>query len=237
MCGRFTLRTPMKDVVRLFELAHYDDAQTGQFKERFNIAPSQPIAAVRHDRAQNRRELTWLRWGLVPPWADDPAVGNQMINARAETVATRPAFREALRQRRCLIPADGFYEWKRQHGAKQPFFISLKGSEPFAFAGLWERWQRGELTIESCTIITTSANELLRPLHNRMPAIVDAEHFQRWLDPDIEDIKQLEDLLSAYPADRLTAYPVRSVVNSPFHDAADCVERAVPDKTQGSLFD
>jgi putative SOS response-associated peptidase YedK len=237
MCGRFTLRTPMKDVVKLFDLAlGADDGALGQ-PARFNIAPSQRVAAVRFDAEQNGRALAWLQWGLVPPWADDPSIGNQMINARAESVATKPAFREALRRRRCLVPADGFYEWKRQDGSKQPYYVRLKTERPFAFAGLWEHWRRGHLAIESCTIITTDANELVRPLHDRMPVIIDVQDFQQWLDPDVQDPKIVQPLLATYPADKMTAYPVSRMVNRPGFDAPECIERAAPDKTQGSLFD
>lgn len=237
MCGRFTLRTPMKDVVKLFDLAlGADDGALGQ-PARFNIAPSQLVAAVRFDAEQNGRALAWLNWGLVPSWADDPSIGNQMINARAESAATKPAFREALRRRRCLVPADGFYEWKRQDGSKQPYYVRLKDERPFAFAGLWEHWRRGHLAIESCTIITTDANELVRALHDRMPVIIDAENFRQWLDPDVQDPQVVQPLLAKYPADKMTAYPVSRAVNRPGFDAPQCIEPAAPDKTQGSLFD
>lgn len=235
MCGRFTLRTPLKDVVELFELAHYSQPQPGEWA-RFNIAPSQPIAAVRLDE-QSQRRLDWLRWGLVPAWADDPAIGNQMINARGETVATKPAFREAFRQRRCLIPADGFYEWKKEGGAKRPYYIHLEEQRPFAFAGLWERWRRGSNEIESCTIITTEANDLLRPLHNRMPVILDPAEFATWLDPRLSRPEELSELLRPYPDQYLKLHPVRTLVNSPNFDEPECIEQAEPSKKQGSLFD
>ncbi len=181
--------------------------------------------------------MAWFHWGLVPRWADDPAIGNRLINARAETAATKPSFRDAFRRRRCLIPADGFYEWKRQGGGKQPYYIRLEDDRPFAFAGLWERWEKAGAVIESCTILTTDANELLMPLHNRMPAILDREQFDRWLDPTIEDAKVLQPLLGPYPAERMIAYPVSTVVNSPRHDVAECIDKAPPGKVQGSLFD
>jgi putative SOS response-associated peptidase YedK len=242
MCGRFTLRTPLKDVVELFDLALFDSALPLDFSEaslppRYNIAPSQQVACVRFDAERQRRTLDWLQWGLIPRWADDPAIGNRMINARGETVATKPAFREAFRRRRCLLPADGFYEWKRQAGGKQPYYIQLQDKRPFAFAGLWEHWRHGELAIDSCTIITTAANALVSSLHDRMPVILDPSSYQAWLDPQYEDRESLEKLLIAYPTDRMTVEPVSRAVNNPRNDSPRCIEPAAPEKTQGSLFD
>jgi putative SOS response-associated peptidase YedK len=227
----------MKDVVELFDIALSAGEPVNEWRARFNIAPSQPLAAVRFDAERNGRALAWLQWGLVPPWADDPSSGNRLINARAETAATKPAFREAFRHRRCLVPADGFYEWKRQGDSKQPYYIRLKDDSPFAFAGLWEHWRRGELEIESCTILTTDANELVSPLHNRMPVIIEPADFKQWLDPLAQDPKLVEPLLVTYPADEMIAYPVSRVVNSPRVDAPECIEPAALEKTQGSLFD
>ena len=237
MCGRFTLRTPLKDVVELFDLAPTELDGATSTSARYNIAPSQAVAAVRFDAQRNARTLAWLQWGLIPSWADDPAIGSRMINARGETVATKPAFRDAFRHRRCLLPADGFFEWQRRDGSKLPYYIRLKDDRPFAFAGLWEHWQHGQLAIDSCTIITTDANELLRPLHDRMPVILDSAHFARWLDPEVQDRGLLAPLLTSYPAARLTAYPVDRIVNSPRFDSPECIAPAAPGKTQGSLFD
>jgi len=237
MCGRFTLRTPMKAVADVFDLAPVSSDWAKLTQLRFNIAPSQEVAAVRWDGDRNCRDLAWLFWGLIPHWADDPAIGNRMINARAETVATKPAFRDAFRHRRCLVLADGFFEWQRRHGAKQPHYIRLKDNQPFAFAGLWERWQKADVAIESCTIITIEANALLRPLHDRMPAIVDPQQFDLWLDPAVQEPKILTGLLGPWPAEKMVAYPVSTVVNSPRHDSPECIERAAPEKLQGSLFD
>jgi len=242
MCGRFTLRTPLKDVVELFDLALTDSALPLDFSEsallpRYNIAPSQQVACVRFDADRQQRTLDWLKWGLIPRWADDPSIGNRMINARGETVATKPAFREAFRRRRCLLPADAFYEWKRHSGGKQPYLIQLEDKRPFAFAGLWEHWRHGELAIDSCTIITTEANSLVSRLHDRMPVILNPESYKAWLDPQFEDREALERLLTAYPADRMTIEPVSRAVNSPHNDSPACVESASAEKTQGSLFD
>ena len=156
MCGRFTLRTRPQAVAEAFDLFE----PPAEFAPRYNIAPSQPVAAVRFDAASSGRALFWPRWGLVPSWADSPAIGNRMINARAEGIATKPAFRQAFKSRRCLIVADGFYEWHKDGTAKQPFLISRPDGAPFGFAGLWESW--GPDRMETCTIITTAANDSLR---------------------------------------------------------------------------
>ena len=235
MCGRFTLRTPLARVAELFDFPTIDD-QWKQRQLRFNIAPTQAVVAIRRNPESGQRELVALDWGLVPHWADDPAIGNRMINARAETVATKPAFRDAFRRRRCLVLADGFFEWKRHDGAKQPYYIHLTDDRPFAFAGLWDRWDKFETAIETCTIITTQANELLRPLHDRMPVIFDREQAGDWVAAGAEG-EELEALLRPYSADAMVAYPVSTLVNNPRQDVAQCIEPAEPQKMQRSLFD
>ena len=237
MCGRFTLRTPLKEVAEAFDLSPQAFERAGGWRPRFNLAPTQEVAAVRLGDRENSREVAWLHWGLVPAWTGDPSIGGRMINARCETVATRPAFREAFRHRRCLIPADGFFEWKRGAKPKQPYYLRLKDDRPFAFAGLWERWRKGGLVIESCAIITTDANELVAPLHDRMPVILDARDYNPWLDPRVDDSEKLGRLLRPYPAERMTAYPVSMAVNSALHDAQECIAPVAPGKVQGSLFD
>jgi putative SOS response-associated peptidase YedK len=236
MCGRFTLRTPLARVAELFDLSDVGD-WAGRQHARYNIAPSQPVAAIRWNAERKARELVPLAWGLVPHWSDDRAIGNRMINARGESVASKPAFRDAFRRRRCLIVADGFYEWQKHEGGKQPFYIRLKNDSPFAFAGLWDRCERLAAPLESCTIITTDANELLKSVHDRMPVIFDREACQKWLDAAIEDADALQALLRPYPAEEMTAYPISTAVNSPRHDGPDCIEPADPAKRQGSLFD
>lgn len=219
MCGRFTLRTPAKDIAKAFSLADVPDVVP-----RYNIAPTQPILAIRLDRERAKREAVQLHWGLIPFWADDPKTGYKMINARAETVAKRPAFREAFARRRCLVVADGFYEWQKTNGTKQPFLIHMKDDRPFAFAGLWERWKSDGEKIESCTIIVTDANELLEPIHDRMPVILSPEDYDFWLDPDFDDRKKLAAMLRPYSGEDLEMYPVSTVVNSPQNEVAECVE-------------
>jgi putative SOS response-associated peptidase YedK len=171
------------------------------------------------------RELAMLRWGLVPFWAKDLKIGYRTINARAETVASKPAFRAAFRQRRCLIPADGFYEWKTQSGGKQPYYIRLKHNHLFAFAGLWEHWksETGEI-MESCTIIVTNANELVRSIHDRMPVILNPNDYETWLLPSKNSTDYLTALLKPYPAEQMTAYSVNVSVNNPKHEDPSCIE-------------
>lgn len=220
MCGRFTLRTPAKEIAEQFALFSAPD-----LTPRYNIAPSQQVAAVRVAH-NDGRELVWLRWGLVPSWADDSAVGYKMINARGESVATKPSFRNDFKARRCLVVADGFYEWQKTGGKKQPYYIRLKSGRPFAFAGLWEHWGREGKEIDSCTIITTDANELMEPLHDRMPVIVAASDYDLWLDPAVKDVERLQALLQPYPPGEMEAYPVSTVVNNPRNETEKCVERA-----------
>ena len=219
MCGRFNLRTPTGQLIEIFRLAN-----APQLKPRFNIAPTQRVACVR--AAETQRELSLLFWGLIPFWAKDVKIGNRMINARAETVATKPAFRVAFKQRRCLIPADGFYEWAKTAGSsKQPFHISMHDGQTFAFAGLWESWQdETDKPIESCTIITTSANPLMAEIHDRMPVILPEPAWDPWLDPEWEARDTLESLLLPYAFDQLVAVPVSLTVNNPRNDTATCIE-------------
>ncbi len=217
MCGRYTLKTPAKTLAEKFGLDEVPD----EVQARYNVAPTQDVATV--ISADGTRKLEMLRWGLIPSWADDPEIGNRMINARAEGVAEKPSFRSAFRSRRCLILADGFYEWRRENGGKQPFYIHMKDDSPFAFAGLWERWGDGGPEIRSCTIITTDANDLLAPIHNRMPVILDPESYDEWLDPDVRETGRLMPLLAPYGGDDLEAYPVSRRVNSPANDEPECV--------------
>jgi putative SOS response-associated peptidase YedK len=229
MCGRFTLRTPASAIAEQFSLLEVPDLQP-----RFNIAPSQPAPVVRIDPrsasegpAAQQRQFVFLHWGLVPGWADDPKIGNRMINARAETAADKPSFRTAMRRRRCLIVADGFYEWKTIAKRRQPVFIHMRDGRPFAFAGLWESWEgAGHSALESCTILTTTANELIRPIHDRMPVIVACEDYSRWLDPAVQQAEAILPLLRPYPAEAMEAYAVSPRVNNPARDDEACLEKA-----------
>lgn len=215
MCGRFTLRTPLSVLIRQFEIALQADLQ---LPLRFNVAPVQDVPVVR--QTETGRELTAMRWGLLPSWTKDPKQAPLLINARSETLAEKPAFRAAFKSRRCLIPADGFFEWKALGGKKQPYYFQLQGGGPFAFAGLWERWQ----AIESCTIITTDANELSREFHDRMPAILSPNDYAAWLDPQAPEPGKL---LTPYPAAEMTVAAVNPVVNNWRNDSPQCVEPLV----------
>jgi len=217
MCGRFYLFSTGAAVADLFDLA-----VPIEVAPRYNIAPSQPVAVVR--LGEHGRELTALRWGLITPWAKDAKCAP--INARAETAADKPTFRHAMRKRRCLIPADGFYEWMRQGKAKQPFCFRLIEDKPFAFAGLWDRWEGPAGPVETCCILTTEANELVRPAHDRMPAMLDRPYFEQWLDQAEQDADALTWMLRPYRAEAMRAYPVSPLVNSPKNDDARCIEPA-----------
>jgi putative SOS response-associated peptidase YedK len=219
MCGRFSLGATIK-VAQLFDLPDWPD-----MPPRYNIAPSQDVPAVIQNRETASRELRPMRWGLVPFWAKDPKVGNRLINARAETLATKPAFRESLRERRCLIPADGFYEWEQQGRRKQPWYIRMQDGRPFAFAGLWDRWRPadGERRLETCTIVTAASNDLVGRIHDRMPVILPPAAYGLWLDPNTHDVAPLQALLRPYPADDMVAFPIGTRVNNPANDTPDII--------------
>jgi putative SOS response-associated peptidase YedK len=224
MCGRYTLRGHPKHLAQRLGLGLFEELSEhgSALRPRFNIAPSQLVAAVR--RTRGKSELVELRWGLVPHWADDPAIGARLINARAETLASKPAFRDAFRRRRCLILADGFYEWQRQGARKQPYFITLRTGAPFAFAGLWERWEGPDgPPLESCVIITTQPNALVKPIHARMPVILDSDSLDIWLNPE-SAADHLQDLLRPLDPDKLEAHPVGPWVNSPKADDERCIK-------------
>ncbi|MDP9474197.1 MAG: SOS response-associated peptidase [Actinomycetota bacterium] len=221
MCGRYTLKTPIDVLAEHFGLREHPPSLTPSY----NIAPTQHVAAVVEEDGGGRR-LETFRWGLVPSWAKDPSIGNKMINARAETVAEKPSFRSAFKRRRCLIVADGFYEWQKTDGGKQPHYFRMEDSSPFAFAGLWETWSGYGEEIRSCAIVTTDANDLMREIHHRMPVILPAENHAAWLDPGFEDKEALLDLLRPYPSDRMEAYPVSRRVNRPANNEPGVVEPA-----------
>lgn len=239
MCGRFTLRASREAIAEQFSLL-----EVPPISPRYNIAPRQPVGIVR-SRGSGQipeavsssgeevatpiarvpdREFVFARWGLIPAWAEDPAIGDRLINARAETVASKPAFRRAFRYRRCLIPADGFYEWRQEGRRKQPYFFRLPGDELFAFAGLWESWEGPDHSyLESCTIITTDANEQVRPFHDRMPVILTRDQYERWLDPTESRPERLMQLLQPFEGAKLEVLPVGTWVNNPSFDDPRCI--------------
>lgn len=222
MCGRFSLNQTGEALAKAFDLKTVPPVAP-----RYNIAPTQPIATVVATAEDPDPHFHLLQWGLIPSWAKDPAIGSRMINARAETVAEKPSFRAAFKRRRCLVLADGFYEWQLQTNSKtkQPHYIFLKDHRPFAFAGLWEHWadptSGGEL--QTCTIVTTAANELMEPIHDRMPVILPPEDYAAWLDPSYYDPQALQAMLRPYEAEAMDRYPVATVVNKPQNDGPDCV--------------
>ena len=219
MCGRFAFYSPTEATAALFGASGSLD-----MKPRYNIAPTQDIAAIRQN-AEQGRELTVLRWGLIPFWAKDKSIGNRMINARAETVAEKPAFRAAYRRRRCLVLADGFYEWHKEGEGKTPYFISLASGEPFAFAGLWESWQSKESdeSIQSATLLTAAADDFMATLHHRMPVILVPDTAERWLGGDDEVV---DDALRNGP--ELKAWPVDHRVNNPRNEGVNLIDAAGP---------
>lgn len=226
MCGRVTQRASSEELARLFDAE--DLAQ--ELGGRFNVAPTQPIAVV--VESEDRRVVTSYRWGLVPPWAESPKVGGRMINAREETIETSPAFRHSFRRKRCLVPADGFYEWLRTpDGHRQPYYVSRADGTPLALAGLWSVWREPDVEgplLRTCAIVTTTPNALLARVHDRMPAILGPERWSTWLDPGCEDVGELRAMLQPSPAAELVAYPVSNLVNSVRRDGPDLLTAIGP---------
>ncbi|NJL64972.1 MAG: SOS response-associated peptidase [Methylacidiphilales bacterium] len=222
MCGRYTLSQPADAIAKYFKIQ--DISSLKPQYTRYNIAPTQTVLAVSQNQETNQRSLQQFRWGLIPSWAKDASMGAKLINARAETVAEKPSFRAAFKRRRCLVVADGFYEWQRIEGKKQPYYFQLQDKQPFAFAGLWEQWQppEGE-EIDSCAILTTNANELMEPIHARIPVILQPEDYDLWLDVQVQDPEMLKPLLQSFPADAMTAYPVITVVNNARNNTPECI--------------
>jgi putative SOS response-associated peptidase YedK len=219
MCGRFTLAPESDELQVEFEGVQFPE----QFARRYNIAPSQPVLVIPNG---DRARADYLLWGLIPSWAKDPSIGSRLINARGETLSEKPAFRGSYKYKRCLILADGFYEWKATIGTKVkiPYYLQLKDGKPFGFAGLWSDWQAADGSeVRSCTIITTTPNALVAPIHNRMPAILRAEDREEWLDPKPRSPDALGHLIQAYPAERMRAIAVSTLVNNPSIDRAECI--------------
>ena len=236
MCGRFKVSRRKQEIEEAFEVESGDGELDDSSEEhalshaapRYNAAPGQEILAILQDANTPRRTLSLLRWGLVPRWAKDPSIGYKMINARSETVAEKPSFREPLRTRRCLIPADGFYEWRREGKAKTPFCFTLADDSLFAFAALWDEWRSPQgLLLHTCTILTTAPNALMRDVHDRMPVILPREHHDLWLDPGFSKVSELQSLLLPFPAEQMRRYRVSERVNSVKYDDAECA-REVP---------
>jgi putative SOS response-associated peptidase YedK len=213
MCGRFIRTTPIERFSALFSAPG-----SVVLKASYNIAPSSKILLARNT-PKGGRELVALKWGLVPSWSKEPRTEFNTINARAETIDEKPTFRSAFKSRRCLIASDGFIEWqKKPDGTKQPFLIGLADQKPFAFAGVWEQWERDGQTLESCAIIVTEANTLMKPIHDRMPVILSPDYYDAWMNPKETNTSILKSVLLPYPSDRMKAYPVSALINNPKHD-------------------
>jgi len=234
MCGRYRLTAKERWLSTYFNL----DPEDVDWAARWNVAPTQEVATIRQDRKEPKRIFKLMRWGLIPYWAKDSSFRGSTINAVSETAAEKPAFREPLSRRRCLIPADGFYEWKRTGlKTKQPYNIGMADDGLFAFAGLWDRWnaQDGNV-IESCTILTTAANALLKAIHNRMPVILKPDDYDRWLDPGITNPTRVADLLRPFDPRLMRVFPVSTAVNRVENDGPECAEEIAQVKGQASLF-
>ena len=220
MCGRYRL-SRRKQIVE----QHFDATGDEDWIPRYNIAPTQPVPVIRQHPKEPRRDLSLLRWGLIPSWAKDASAAERTINARSETAATLPAFRDALKLRRCLIPADGFYEWQRRGATKQPFCFEVNGGELFAFAGLWDRWKDANgQWIRSCSILTTAPNAVTSSVHDRMPVILHQSDYDLWLDPGLTETSAVAELLKPFDARLMRCYPVSSRVNQVQNDDAACCE-------------
>jgi len=230
MCGRYTVSSPIEVIADLFEVLREEEGGVPlpEVQPRYNLAPTQDAPVVRVLEPGGGRRLELLRWGFIPTWAKEAAIGNRMINARAESVAEKPAYRWAFKKHRCLVVTDGFFEWKKVAGGKQPHLIRTKDGQPFAFAGLWSRWQppQGE-PLETFTILTTDANPVVADVHDRMPVILAPKDYGLWLDPAVQDPEKLQPLLVPAPEELLETLPVSRRVNSPANDSADCIEPLV----------
>lgn len=220
MCGRFSLHTPESQIREAFNLEHTEPLG---LKPRYNITPSQLIPIIRD--TENSREMVLAQWGLIPAWSKVSKTKYSTINARIESVAEKPTDRTPFKRRRCLVPADGFYEWRVVNGKKIPHHIRMRDSSVFAFAGLWDHWEGQDESIESCSIIVMPANEVMKPIHERMPAIISAAHYASWLDSNLTHKQEIMQLLLSAPSSQLTAYPVSTRVNSPGNNDAQCIEK------------
>jgi putative SOS response-associated peptidase YedK len=233
MCGRYRLSRRKQVIEEYFDTSAWDE----DWSPRYNIAPTQPVPVIRQHPKEPVRQISKMRWGLVPHWAKDASAAASTINARSETAATKPAFRDPLRFRRCLIPADGFYEWKRTGTAKQPFCFELNDGEMFAFAGLWDGWKDATGTwVKTCSILTTIPNAVTSAVHDRMPVILDRETYDLWLDPGISNMQVISELLKPYDARLMRSYPISTRINHVANDDEDCSRPVELVQAQNSLF-
>jgi putative SOS response-associated peptidase YedK len=233
MCGRYRLSRRKQIIAEQFETQPWDD----DWNPRFNVAPTQQIPVVRQHPKEPRRDLSLMRWGLIPSWAKDTSGAARMINARSETVSTKPAFRDPVRFRRCLIPADAFYEWKRTATSKQPYCFEVNDGELFAFAGLWDRWRDPSgHWVKTCSILTTTPNAVTAPIHDRMPVIIDPDAYDLWLDPGMTDVQVVSEFLKPFDPSLMRCFPVSTRINHVANDDAECSLPVEPADTQKPLF-
>jgi putative SOS response-associated peptidase YedK len=232
MCGRYRLSRTKKVVEEHFDAAGDDD-----WIPRYNVAPTQPVPVIRQNPTEPGRKISMMRWGLVPLWSKDMSGAAMRINARAETAGQKPAFRDALASRRCLIPADGFYEWKKTGKAKRPYCFEVNDGELFAFAGLWERWKDPVGNwIKTCSILTTTANGVTSAVHGRMPVILEPGDYDLWLDPGMKKVEAVTEMLKPYDARKMRSYPVSTRVNNAANDDEACSALVEPGPVQDQLF-
>jgi putative SOS response-associated peptidase YedK len=233
MCGRYRLSRRKQVIEEYFDTGDWQD----DWSPRYNVAPTQPVPVIRQNPKEPARELSLMKWGLVPHWAKDSSVAASMINARSETATTKPGFRDPLKFRRCLIPADGFYEWKRMGASKQPYCIEVNNGELFAFAGLWDGWRdpSGEWT-RTCSILTTTPNAVTSYVHDRMPVILAPDSYDLWLDPGMQDVAAISELLKPYDARLMRRYPISSRINHVANDDEECSRLVEVVETQDRLF-
>jgi putative SOS response-associated peptidase YedK len=233
MCGRYRLSRRKQIIEEHFDAASGDEDWT----PRYNIAPTQPIPVIRQNPKEPVRELSLLRWGLIPSWAKESSIAAKMINARSETASTKPALRDALKSRRCLVPADAFYEWMRTGKAKQPYCFEVGEGELFAFAGIWDRWRNPSgNTVETCSILTTTPNSVTSAVHDRMPVILDPDCYDLWLDPGMRDVAAASELLRPYDARRMRCYPISTRINHVANDDEECSKAMELAQIQDRLF-
>jgi len=233
MCGRYRLSRRKQVIEEYFDSASWDD----DWNPRYNVAPTQPVPVIRQHPKEPVRKISLMRWGLIPHWAKDTSGAASTINARSETAATKPAFRDPIRFRRCLLPADAFYEWKRTTTSKQPYCFEVNGGELFAFAGIWDGWKNAEgQWIKTCSILTTTANAVTSAIHNRMPVILRPDDYDVWLDPSVTDVQVVTELLKPYDARLMRCYPVSMRVNHVANDDEDCSQTVEIMQDQKPLF-
>jgi putative SOS response-associated peptidase YedK len=233
MCGRYRLSRRKQVLEEYFDCG----SEESDWTPRFNIAPTQPVPVIRQHPKEPPRELSLMRWGLIPSWSKDPSGAASMINARSETAATKPAFRDAIKSRRCLIPADGFYEWSRTGKAKQPYCFEVNEGKLFAFAGIWDRWKDPSGSwVKTCSILTTTPNAVTSAVHDRMPVILDPDAYDLWLDPGMNDHVTASELLKPFAARLMRCYPVSTRINSVVNDDEECSRPVQVAQTQARLF-